>query len=112
MEKWTKGWRGWGELAPWFAMEALLPGAALFALLLWLSQRFVREGFREMRQYAFAPVGQWTMASTVKKNWWSCTCKSVGSCHRIADTAARAVRRCCMKFLRLGTLHENTFALN
>lgn len=104
METWTQSWRGMRELAPWFVLETLLPGAALFALLLWLSQRFVREGFREMRQYALAPVGQWTITSAVKRNWWSCTCKSIGACPCIAAIAARGARRCCMKLLQLGTL--------
>ena len=41
------------DLSPYFLLEPLLPGGALIALLLWLSQRFIRNGFGDVRQYLF-----------------------------------------------------------
>jgi len=68
-------WQRSGELSAWFVMQALLPGAALFVLLLWLSQRFVRQGFRDVRQHALgvAATARFGRAS-VARGWWSCTC--------------------------------------
>lgn len=89
--------RGWRHIAPWFVVEALLPGAALFALLLWLSQRFVREGFDQVRQHAFAPtVGMFSPTASVQRDWWSCTCDGACAC---LSTIANALRRCCGKLL-------------
>ena len=42
-------------LGPYFVVEPLLPGGTLLALVFWLSQKFVREGFDGVRQYAHAP---------------------------------------------------------
>ncbi len=90
-------WRSLRELAPWFVVEALLPGTALFALLLWLSQRFVREGFGQVRQYAFpATAGMLFANASVQRNWWSCTCVDICSC---LSKIARGLRRCCAKLL-------------
>ncbi|MGE5102599.1 MAG: hypothetical protein ACM3SX_21640 [Deltaproteobacteria bacterium] len=98
--EWSRGLR---EVAPWFALQALVPGAALFALLLWLSLRFLRNGFRDVRQHAFVPVGQWTATSGVKRNLWSCTCGSLAACACTA-AIARGLRRCCVKLLQLWML--------
>ena len=86
-------WRLLGGVAPWFLMEALLPGAARFALVLWLSQRFVRQGLRDVRQHAFAAVGQWTATSVVRRNWWSCNCVACAC----AGAVLRGLRRCCYR---------------
>jgi hypothetical protein len=92
----------WGRevrgIVPWFVVEALLPGAALFALLLWLSLRFVHEGFGRVRQHAFAPVGgRLSPTASAQRNWWSCTC--VGACACLT-TILRGLRRCCEMFPR------------
>ena len=95
MEMAEDGWRSLRELAPWFFAEALLPGVALFALLLWLSQRFVLEGFSQVRQYAFAPTGdKVSVKALAQRNWWSCTC--VASCACLS-TIVQGLRRCCLK---------------
>jgi hypothetical protein len=39
------------DLAPYFLIEPLLPGATALALLLWLSLQFVRSGFSSVRHY-------------------------------------------------------------
>lgn len=86
---------------PWFIVEQLLPGATLFAILFWLSQRFVSGGFADVRQYAFAPpAGKWAAAPA--RNWWSCTCVR-GTCVCL-DTVVHAVRRCCMKVAERGAM--------
>lgn len=90
--------RGLREIAPWIALEGFFHGATLFALLLWLSQRFVRGGFGEVRQHAFTPIGQSKTVSAAKRNWWSCTCDSIAGC-RCLTTIARGLRL-CMKLVR------------
>jgi hypothetical protein len=50
-----KGLPALRDLAPYFLVEPLLPGGTLVALLLWLSQMFVRDGFGGVRQYLHAP---------------------------------------------------------
>src|SRR5687767_6857934 len=45
------------DLAPYFLIEPLLPGATVVALLLWLSQVFIRDGFAGARQYLHLPRG-------------------------------------------------------
>ena len=97
----VRWWQRSGEISAWFAVQALLPGAALFVLLVWLSQRFVRDGLRDVRQHAFgagaaAPSGR----ASVQRSWWSCTCASMESC-RCAGAIARGLRRCCFTLLRL-----------
>ena len=68
METAVQWWRGLREVAPWFVVEALLPGATLFALLLWLSHRFVSEGFAQVRHYALAPtVGMFSLTTSAKE---------------------------------------------
>jgi hypothetical protein len=42
--------RGFG---PYVLLEILLPGGTLFALLLWLSQRYMRGGLPGVRQHLF-----------------------------------------------------------
>ena len=44
------------NFGPYLAIELLLPGGTLVALLLWLSRRFLRNGLRDIRQYRFAPL--------------------------------------------------------
>src|SRR5688572_11402195 len=39
------------DLAPYFLVEPLLPGASVAILLLWLSNTFIRNGFSGVRQY-------------------------------------------------------------
>jgi hypothetical protein len=90
-----------GEVSAWFVMQALLPGAALFVLLVWLSQRFVREGFADVRQFAFAAAaGTPSGRATVQRNWWSCTCASLAAC-RCGEAIVSGLRRCCVRLLRL-----------
>jgi hypothetical protein len=99
IETTTRWWRGLREFAPLF-MAPLWPGVTLFALLLWLSLRYVREGFGDVRQYAFAPAaGTGSLRSFAHRNWWSCTCDSA-ACRCLAGIA-RAARRCCVKLLDL-----------
>jgi hypothetical protein len=82
--------------APWLILEPFLPGAALFGVLLWLSQRFVREGFADVRQHSFAATfGNRSFATHAQRNWWSCTCID-GTCRCLA-TIERQLRRCCVK---------------
>ena len=99
------GWRRpLHVIGVWLLLEWLLPGAALFALLLWLSQLFVRNGLADVRQYAFAPGGsKWVPSAPITRNWWSCTCASLGECRCLA-AMARGLRRCCMKLLPLHAL--------
>jgi hypothetical protein len=94
-------WQRSGELSAWFVMQALLPGAAVFVLLVWLSQRFVRQGFDDVRQHAFGAAAPEAVGrASVQRNWWSCTCESLASC-RCAAAVARGLRRCCVTLLRL-----------
>ncbi len=79
----------------WFGVELLIPGAALFALLTWLSLRYLREGFADVRQYALAPDGgKWVLSATLKRNWWNCRCASVATCECLS-TVARGLGRGC-----------------
>ena len=41
-------------VSPYVLVESLLPGVTLVALLLWLTQTFVRHGFGSVRQHMFA----------------------------------------------------------
>lgn len=96
METAFEWWRGVREVAPWFVVEALLPGATLFALLLWLSHRFMREGFGAVRQYGYAPVARMASSTpSAHRGWWSCTCAECAC----AGAMARGLRRCCEKLL-------------
>jgi hypothetical protein len=88
-------------LVPWLVLEALLPGAALFAGLVWLSRQFLRERFVGVRQYTFAPVVAWSSSASAQRRWWSCTCIN-GTCACIASMKAR-LRGCCAR-LKLETL--------
>src|SRR5688500_2423222 len=45
------------DLAPYFLIEPLLPGGTVVALLLWLSQVFIRDGLAGVRQYLHLPRG-------------------------------------------------------
>lgn len=93
------GTAGKGWIGGWLLLEQLLPGATLFALLLWLSYRFLREGFGDVRQYAFAqPAAGPTFARSARRNWWSCTC-SPRACACLA-ALARELRLCCVQSLR------------
>ena len=90
-------------IAAWPMLDALLPGATLFMLLLWLSWRFVQGGFGDVRHYAFAPAGSsGSFAARAPRNWWSCTCRA-GACACLA-AIARCVRQCCVKLLPKGKL--------
>ena len=91
-------WERVRGIMPWFVAEALLPGAALFALLLWLSLRFVHGGFGRVRQHAFAPVGgKLAATAAAPRSWWSCTCVGVCAC---LPAMLRGLRRCCEMFPR------------
>jgi len=97
----TAQWgRGLREFAPLF-VAPLFPGVTLLALLLWLSLRYVREGFRDVRQYAFAPIAATaSLRGFAQRNWWSCTCASIAACRCMA-AVAQGLRRCCVKLLDL-----------
>ena len=80
-------------IAAWPLLDALLPGATLFMLLLWLSWRFVHGGFGGVRHHAFAAVGRsGSFAARAPTNWWSCTCRA-GACACLA-AIARGLRQC------------------
>ena len=97
----THWWRASRGFAPWFVLETLVPGAALFALLLLLSLRFVRGGFGEVRQHAWAPTAsKGSRPAALQRRWWSCTCVSIAACACL-PAIARGLRRCCMKLLTL-----------
>jgi hypothetical protein len=92
-------WNRWHVVLTWLLMEQVLPGAVLFALLLWLSHRYLREGFSEIRQYVLAPgAAKGSVVAPVRRSWWSCTC-AVGAC-RCARAIARGLRRCCASVLQ------------
>ena len=110
MEMTGDWWRCLRELGPWFVVEALLPGAALFALLLWLSQRFVREGFAQVRQHAFAPTADTvSVKASAQRNWWSCTCADACTC---LSRIVHGLRRRCLEGFstRKRTNHERRIA--
>lgn len=94
------GWRTLGRLAPFFIIEALLPGAARVLILLGLSHRFVRTGFGELRQHAYTSAAPWTSSAGATRNWWSCTCVR---CRCLAGFG-RALRRCCFRLLESRSL--------
>jgi len=98
----TGGQRRVAGLAAWFVTEALLPGATVFLLLLWLSQRFVRQGFGDMRQYALPPLGGSSVRSA-QRNWWSCTCGTIAACACLT-AVRRNLRRCCSTLFQFTTL--------
>lgn len=99
MEAARWGWNRWGMVPTWLLVDQVIPGAVLFVLLLWLSQRYLRKGFEDVRQYANAPAaGKWSLAAPVRKNWWSCTCAAVGGC-RCMGAIAHGLLRCCKKAL-------------
>lgn len=82
-------------IAPWFLTEALLPGAALFVLVAWLSLQFLRDGFADIRQHGQLPAGgTGRAAATMRKQWWSCTCATACAC---LSAVAAGFRRCCRK---------------
>ncbi|HEX4883518.1 MAG TPA: hypothetical protein VFX05_05220 [Casimicrobiaceae bacterium] len=93
MDAIQKGWRGLREVGPWVVLDPVLPGATLFALLVWLSFRFVREGFGGVRQYGNAPLnGAGVVRAAPGRRWWSCTCRETCAC---LAALAGVVRRCC-----------------
>jgi hypothetical protein len=93
----TIWWRSLRDVGPWFVVQALLPGATLFALLLWLSHCFVREGFHHVRQYAFAPdAGKSSLTAFAPRSWWSCTCTGFRGC---MSTFGCRLRRCCWRLV-------------
>ena len=97
METAKRWWHGVRGVAPWYVIQAYLPGATLFILLLWLSHRFVTQGFGEVRQYAFArPTGGSSLTASMQRIWWSCTCSGACEC---LPAIARGLRRCCVKLL-------------
>lgn len=61
-----KALTGLRDLSPYFLLEPLLPGGALLALLLWLSQRFFRTGFGDVRQYLFGQRVRAAIAAKVE----------------------------------------------
>ena len=82
-------------IAPWFLMETVLPGAALFVLIVWLSLQFMRDGFADARQHAYLPTAAaGVSASTMRKAWWSCTCRAACAC---AAGIVHGLARCCRK---------------
>jgi hypothetical protein len=92
-------WDRWCVVATWLLVDQVLPGATLFALLLWLSQHYLRDGFGDVRQYAFAAnAGKWSLTAPVRRNWWSCTC-AIEACRCLA-AVAHGLRRCCVKVLQ------------
>ena len=96
-------WNRWQVVLTWLLVEQVLPGAVLFALLLWLSHRYLREGFSDIRQYAFAPgAARGSVVAPVRRNWFSCTC-AVGAC-RCARAIARGLRRCYASVLQPNSL--------
>jgi hypothetical protein len=95
MEMAIDGWRTFSRIAPFFIIEALLPGAARVLILLGLSHRFVRVGFGELRQHAHPFASAWTSNAGATRNWWSCTCVSC----RCLVGFGRALRRCCFRLL-------------
>ena len=100
LEGTIRWWQRSGEVSAWFVMQALLPGAALFVLLVWLSQRFLREGFADVRQFGFAAAaGTPSGRARVQRNWWSCTCASAAAC-RCGEAIVSGLRRCCVKLFR------------
>lgn len=83
-------------IAAWPMLDALLPGVMLFMLLLWLSWRFVHDGFGDVRHHAFAPAARsGAFAARAPRNWWSCTCRACACRAAIA----RGLRQCCVKLL-------------
>ena len=84
-------------VAPWFLLEALVPDAALFVMVAWLSLQFLRDGFADTRQHVYEPAAALgTSAATMQKRWWSCTCAltAAGAC---VTAVARGLRQCCRK---------------
>ena len=101
----ARWWQALRDFGPWVVIELLLPGATLFALLLLLSRRFVRDGFGDVRQHAFGPgAGRWPVIARERRNWWSCTCAGIAACRCLGGALGRGVRRCCMKLLELRSL--------
>jgi len=104
-----QSWNRWRIVLIWVLVEQVLPGATLFVLLLWLSQRYLREGFRDVRQSAFAPdTGKVWLAAPVRRNWWSCTCGAIGAC-RCVGAIACGLRQCCVKVLQLNYFLNGTW---
>ena len=99
MDAATQWWSRWRVVVTWLVVDQVLPGVTLLALLLWLSYQYTREGFGDVRQYAFAPdAGKWSLTTPVRKNWWSCTCADIGAC-RCLGAIARGLRRCCERLV-------------
>ncbi|MFO1309347.1 MAG: hypothetical protein U1F64_13045 [Burkholderiales bacterium] len=63
-----RAWRRMRPFVPSLLVEPVLPGATLFALLLWLSQLFVREGFGRVRQFALAPSAGPSVVAVAERN--------------------------------------------
>ena len=99
-----QGWRNLRGVAAWLFTEPLLPGATLFTLLVWLSWRFLREGFGDVHQYAFAQIaGKASLTASVQRGWWSCTCATLSMCRCLA-AVVRRLRNCCAKSIQLASL--------
>ena len=95
----TRWWVRWRLIVTWVALEQMLPGVTLFALLVWLSGQYLRDGFAQVRHHALAPAAaKGALIAPVRKNWWSCTCASAGVCRCRAAVAA-GLKHCCVNLL-------------
>ncbi len=85
----------WRALAPWLLVEALLHGAALVALLAWLTYRYLTDGFGGIRQHALTPAsGRASVAAAAPRKWWDCRCGDRCEC---LAAFARGLRRGCAR---------------
>jgi hypothetical protein len=91
------------DLAPYFVIEPLLPGGTLVALLLWLSQAFVRDRLSQVRQYLHAPRSTGVLAASgvsraTKRRLCARTCDVVAAWRsRLVQwcEVAGSLHRCC-----------------
>ena len=92
------------DFAPYFLTEPLLPGGTIVALLLWLSQTFIRDGFAGVRQYVHAPRGAHTTIAADRIPHAGVRSLCLKSCAVVAGWRNRIVqwcevlgarRRCC-----------------
>lgn len=78
----------------WLPLEAVMPGATLFLLLVWLSQVFLRDGFGELRQHAVVPAGgKAAVTASAQRGWWSCTCRTCRCPLKIVGALGRSCIR-------------------
>lgn len=80
------------DCGPYVFIELVLPGGTLFALLLYLSRRFMRGGFVSVRQHAMRRIAERVAVRAKPRPGRTGRCMCPG--HTAVVTAGEIERRC------------------